>query len=261
MKKIMNCIMLFLFCFAFILVQSLQIDVKAITKVDNKDIYEGYTIITNNETEFYLRDINNKDDVHLVYCFSNGELEPPLLDTGKILPRYQEESFVDNKGYQALLYVGYPLDKEGLIKKYGLSSQEAHKETQSALWTLQNADLSVYLQYKEPYPSYYVELLSYAAHHVDTKYDDYKIAYYVSNTATNENLFYQHLITLKKADDKDDTKPTLPNNPSDDEGCGCVSKKGTSNLQFWLFIGGAIILVLVTIVWCIIKSKKTCIKR
>lgn len=261
MKKIMNCIMILLFCFAFILVQSLQIDVKAKTKVDNKDIYEGYTVITNNETEFYLRDINNKDNVHLVYCFSNGQLEPPLLDAGKILPRYQEENFVDNKGYAALLYVGYPLDKEGLIKKYGLTSQEAHKETQSALWTLQNADLSIYLQYKKPYPSYYVELLSYAAHHVDTKYDDYKIAYYVSNTVTNENLSYQHLITLKKADDKDDTKPTLPNNPPDDEGCGCVSKKGTSNLQFWLFIGGAIILILVTIVWCIIKSKKTYIKR
>lgn len=253
--------MILLFCFAFILVQSLQTDVNAKTKVDNIDIYEGYTVITNNETEFYLRDINNKDEVHLVYCFSNGQLEPPLLDAGKILPRYQEENFVDNKGYAALLYVGYPLDKEGLIKKYGLTSQEAHKETQSALWTLQNADLSIYLQYKKPYPSYYVELLSYAAHHVDTKYDDYKIAYYVSNTVTNENLSYQHLITLNKTNSEGDTKPTLPNNLPDDEGCGCVSKPGTSNLQFWLFIGGAIILILVTIIWCIIKSKKTYIKR
>lgn len=32
--------MLLLFCFAFILVQSLHIDVKAKTKVDDKDIYD-----------------------------------------------------------------------------------------------------------------------------------------------------------------------------------------------------------------------------
>lgn len=247
--------MLLLIWIVCVVIQNPHVTVEAEKKSDDENLYEGYAINTDNDKgmEFYLRDLNNKDNVQLVYCFSNGQLEPPLLNSGKILPQYHEETLIDNKGYKALLYVGYPLDKEGLIKKYGLNAQEAHKETQSALWTLQNADLSVYMQYKEPYPSYYVELLSYVAHHVNTEFEEYSIAYYVSNTFTNENLSYQHMITLTKIDNK---KPVIPKNPSDDADCGCVSKQRTSDLQFWSFISGAIVFIVIIIIWYLLKNKK-----
>ncbi|MDD3049297.1 MAG: Cys-Gln thioester bond-forming surface protein [Bacilli bacterium] len=217
--------------------------------------YEGYTEPLSQEVMgVYLRD--SDETPFLVYCFSNGKIAPPLLNANSILPSYHQLDYPDEKGYGSLLYAGYPNDCIGLMDKYGLSDAKAYKETQAAIWTLQNADLDVYRQYSEPFASYYLELLHYSAEHVDLEDNAYQLAYFVEN----ENN-YQSLIALQYNEDAEimeDSENVEEAEESEENIQEQDSDKGITTMQFWLFISFAILAIIIAVIWCCIKMNRRC---
>ncbi|NBK97310.1 MAG: hypothetical protein EOM50_04730 [Erysipelotrichia bacterium] len=232
-----------IFMLTFLLLQSmLMINAK---EEDGDNQYQVYSqAITPQQQGVYLQDMKQKKSM-LMYCISNERIAPLSTEKNRSLIPYVAKSFNDDRGYQALLYVGYPHNQTNLQEEYGLDDGSAYKETQAALWTLQNAEGSIYTQYQKPFPSYYIALLNYASTHINEQYLGYTLKYYES---VNQEIAYQHLITLQKQEDDNIEKQvqTEDKEPS----------SSLDSLFFYLFIAFAILAMVVVIVYCVYRSKK-----
>lgn len=254
MKKIIGYLLCLFLLFAG---WSMSMDYVVANETDEVE-YNGYSQpLDQNVIGVYLQ--QNDEEALLMYCFSNGEIAPPTLNDAIDLPSYHQIDYTDEKGYGALLYVGYPNDYIGLMQKYGLDDGEAYKETQAALWTLQNADLNVYLQYNEPFPSYYLELLHYVAENVNNEIGEYELTYFVSDDNS-----YQSLITLQCKTEVDEIDSSNDNNENigeenvKEDVLEQDNDKTITTLQFWLFISFALLAILIAIIWCCLKMRKRC---
>ena len=159
---------------------------------------------------------NNPDDPGKVgYCF-NVEKHSPVDDPETLQsmnPIYKEylgteenlEKYVDNIAWVEddfreklirALYIGYPKNATGLQEKYELSSNDAFRATQRAVWTLVDGEVyesTAFMSAKQF--EYYTELIEVQSEEDEPVIpEDFTMYLYVAN---NQN--YQNVLSWKEA--------------------------------------------------------------